>query len=348
MNNGNKYAMIFIVFAVLVYLLSPVLMPFLSAALLAYLGCPLVDRLEKIKWPRSLAVTLVFAIIFSGLTAVIVILLPLIEQQIAALVEKVPAIIAWGKETALPWLQHRFSGLGTLDAEKLQKTLQDNIGGAGSMAASVLGSLTASGMALLSGFANLLLIPVVTFYLLRDWDVMTRNIHSALPRKIEKKSKLIAQEIDAVLTAFFKGQVLVMACMAIIYYVGLSIAGLEFALLIGLIAGLVSFVPYLGLIIGLMLACVASIFQLYDGSGLLAVVLVFGIAQVLESVVLTPILVGDKIGLHPVAVIFSVMAGGQLFGFTGVLLALPIAAVLLVLLRHLNDQYKNSELYTQK
>ncbi len=346
MSKGNKYAMIFIALAGLIYVLSPILMPFLSAALLAYLGDPLVNRLEKYKWSRTLAVSLVFVVIFSVLSAAVIVLVPLIEQQISALIEKIPAIIAWGKDTALPWLQGRLAGLGAIDAEKLQQTLQDNMAGATSIVASVLGSMTSSGMALLSGLANLLLIPVVTFYLLRDWDVMTASIHHAFPRKVEKKAALIGQEVDVVLGAFFKGQVLVMISLAIIYSVGLSWVGLEFALLIGLIAGIVSFVPYLGLIMGLLLACTASVFQLHDASGLIAVFAVFAAAQVLESVVLTPILVGDKIGLHPVAVIFSVMAGGQLFGFTGVLLALPVAAVLLVLLRHLNEQYKNSELYT--
>ncbi|HIG78648.1 MAG TPA: AI-2E family transporter [Cycloclasticus sp.] len=346
MSKGNKYAMIFIALAGLIYVLSPILMPFLSAALLAYLGDPLVNRLEKYKWSRTLSVSLVFVVIFSVLSAAVIVLVPLIEQQISALIEKIPAIIAWGKDTALPWLQGRLAGLGAIDAEKLQQTVQDNMAGATSIVASVLGSMTSSGMALLSGLANLLLIPVVTFYLLRDWDVMTASIHHAFPRKVEKKAALIGQEVDVVLGAFFKGQVLVMISLAIIYSVGLSWVGLEFALLIGLIAGIVSFVPYLGLIMGLLLACTASVFQLHDASGLIAVFAVFAAAQVLESVVLTPILVGDKIGLHPVAVIFSVMAGGQLFGFTGVLLALPVAAVLLVLLRHLNEQYKNSELYT--
>ncbi|MEO1962739.1 MAG: AI-2E family transporter [Cycloclasticus sp.] len=346
MNNANKYTIIFIALAGIIYFLSPVLMPFLSAALLAYLGDPLVQRLEKYKWPRSLAVSLVFAVIFSALSAAVIVLVPLIEQQIAALIDKIPAIIAWGKETALPWLQGRLGGLGEMDAEKLQQTLQDNAGGASSVVASILGSMTSSGMALLSGLANLLLIPVVTFYLLRDWAGLMAAIRDAFPRKIEKKAGVIAQEVDTVLGAFFKGQVLVMISLAIVYCVGLSMVDLEFALLIGLIAGVVSFVPYLGLIIGLLLACAASVFQLHDASGLLAVLAVFAVAQILESVVLTPILVGDKIGLHPVAVIFAVMAGGQLFGFTGVLLALPVAAVLLVLLRHASEQYKNSELYT--
>jgi predicted PurR-regulated permease PerM len=322
-------------------------MPFLSAALLAYLGDPLADWLEERKWSRALAVSLVFAVIFTILTAVVIVLVPLIEQQISSLIEKVPAIIAWAKETALPWLQVRFASLGEVDANKLQQTVKDNMGGAGSIVASVLGSISSSGMAFLSGMANIILIPVVTFYLLRDWDVMLTRIHDAFPRRMEGKLVTISKEVDTVLGAFFKGQILVMISLSIIYYAGLTFAGLEFALLIGLTIGLVSFVPYLGLIVGVVLACSASLFQLHDASGLVPILIVFGVAQVLESVVLTPILVGDKIGLHPVAVIFSVMAGGQLFGFTGILLALPVAAVLLVLFRHVSDQYKDSELYTK-
>ncbi|MBL4783650.1 MAG: AI-2E family transporter [Porticoccaceae bacterium] len=346
-DDNSKYMIIFIAMAGLIYFLSPVLMPFLSAALLAYLGDPLVAWLEKYKWPRSLAVVLVFTIIFAGLGAIIILLVPLIEQQISALIAKVPAIMAWAKETALPWLQSRLGGFGDIDAEKVQQTLKDNIGGASSIVASLLGSITSSGMAFLAALANLVLIPVVTFYLLRDWGLMMAKIQEALPRRIEAKTQGIAHEIDSVLGAFFKGQILVMACLAVIYYIGLSLIDLEFALLIGLIAGVVSFVPYLGLIIGVALACVASVFQLHDASGILPILMVFGLAQVLEAVVLTPILVGDKIGLHPVAVIFAVMAGGRLFGFTGVLLALPIAAVLLVLLRHANDAYKTSALYKE-
>jgi len=346
-NNNSKYFLIFIGFVGLVYLLSPILMPFLSAALLAYLGDPLADWLEGKKWQRSWAVSLVFAVIFMGITAILVILVPLIEQQFSSLIEKIPAIIGWVKETVLPWLQVRLNSYGSLDVDKLQQTLQENIGGAGSIIASVLGSISSSGMAFLSGLANVVLIPVVTFYFLRDWDVMVAHIHDSFPRGIEARLTGIMREVDTVLAAFFKGQILVMISLSIIYYIGLSLVGLEFALLISLLIGLVSFVPYLGLIVGVFLACGASAFQLHDASGILPILIVFAIAQTLESVVLTPILVGDRIGLHPVAVIFAVMAGGQLFGFTGILLALPVAAVLLVLLRHVNDQYKNSELYKQ-
>lgn len=345
MNNSNKYVIMVILSAGLVYLLSPILTPFLVAALLAYLGNPLVLRLEHFKWPRSLAVSVVFAVIFVALGLTLLILLPLVEQQVSALIEKVPMFIPWTKQTALPWLQTRFAVLAQINAEQLQLALQDNLAGAGSVAATIIGSLTSSGMAFLSGLATIILIPVVTFYLLRDWSALIHNIQQVFPRRLEKKANDLTQQVDTVLAAFFKGQLIVMACLAVVYYVGLSLVGLEFALLIGLVAGLVSFVPYLGLIIGVILACLASIFQLHDGSGLLAILLVFAVAQVLESVVLTPVLVGDKIGLHPVAVIFAVMAGGQLFGFTGVLLALPVAAVLLVFVRDLDARYKKSELY---
>ncbi|MEH6502857.1 MAG: AI-2E family transporter [Cycloclasticus sp.] len=345
MHNNNKYGIIFIALVGVVYVLSPILMPFLIAALLAYLGGPLVTRLEKIKWPRTLAVTVVFAVIFILLIVGLVVLLPLIEQQIASLIEKIPTIINWIKVTALPWLQVRLAVFGQIDVDKLQQTLQGNLGGVGSVAINIISSISSSGMAFLAGLANVVLIPVVTFYLLRDWDGLVVKIHDAFPPRIEKRVNGIAKEVDVVLAAFFKGQVIVMLCLAVIYYFGLSIVGLEFALLIALIAGLVSFVPYLGLIIGVVLACVASVFQLHDGSSILAILAVFVVAQVLESVLLTPVLVGDKIGLHPVAVIFAVMAGGQLFGFTGVLLALPVAAVLLVFFRHANEQYRSSDLY---
>lgn len=346
-SNSTKYVIFFIVLIGLIYSLSPVLMPFLIAALLAYLGNPLVNALESRKWRRTWAVSLVFAVIFIGSTVILIVLVPLIEQQITSLIEKVPAIIQWARETVLPWFQLRLDGLGTANTEQIQQTLQENIGRAGSILANVMGSISSSGLALLSGLANLILIPVVTFYLLRDWDAMLKHLQDIFPRRMEGKLTTISKEIDVVLGAFFKGQILVMLSLSVIYYLGLSIVGLEFALLIALLAGLVSFVPYLGLITGLALACGASIFQFHDASAILPILLVFGVAQVLESVALTPILVGDKIGLHPVAVIFAVMTGGHLFGFTGVLLALPVGAALLVVLRHANDQYKESELYSK-
>jgi predicted PurR-regulated permease PerM len=198
---------------------------------------------------------------------------------------------------------------------------------------------------LLAWVANLVLVPVVTFYLLRDWDVLMDKIRRLLPRTSEQTIVKLAKESDDVLGQFLRGQLTVMVVLGFIYTVGLWIVGLDLALLVGTIAGLVSFVPYLGFIVGIVFAGVAAIMQFGDITYLLFVLIVFGIGQAFEGMLLTPLLVGDKIGLHPVAVIFAVMAGGQLFGFVGVLLALPVAAIVVVLLRHMHELYKTSEIY---
>ena len=200
-------------------------------------------------------------------------------------------------------------------------------------------------MALAAWVANLILVPVVTFYLLRDWDVMMAKVNRLLPRNIEPKVSLWASECDEVLGAFMKGQLLVMFALGVIYAIGLWLVGLDLALLVGMIAGLASIVPYMGFIIGIVVAGVAAFIQFQDPVVLAYVGAVFMVGQMLEGMLLTPLLVGDRIGLHPVAVIFAIMAGGQLFGFVGILLALPVAAVIMVLLRHLHERYKSSSLY---
>jgi len=330
------------------YLLLPILFPFIAAALLAYLSSSIVSRLEKYRFfSRNLAVSTVFITIIFLLSSLFLLILPLIEQQISLLVQKVPEVILWLKITGIPWLKGNFSVFNQLDAEKIQKGLQNNLGSASSIVVSVLSSISASGVSFLNGVATFVLTPVLMFYFLRDWKILLAKMLNAFPRSMEKRVTILALEVDEVLSSFFKGQMLVMFCLAVIYSVGLSIAGLEFALLIGLIAGLVSFVPYLGLITGLVLGCLAAFFQLHDLSLIVPVLVVFGLGQLLESIVLTPLVVGDKIGLHPVAVIFAVMAGGQLFGFTGILLALPIAAVLLVFIKFFEQRYKKSKLYLE-
>jgi len=201
-------------------------------------------------------------------------------------------------------------------------------------------------VAVLQWLANLILVPVVTFYLLRDWDVIVARFRELLPRRHAAKFIELTLECDDMLAAFIRGQLMVMFALSTIYTIGLALIGLELSLLVGVVAGVVSFVPYLGLIVGIGLAGLAAFFQFHEWLPLVMVVLVFGVAQVLEGVVLTPRFVGERIGLHPVAVIFSVLAGGQLFGFTGVLLALPAAAVIMVLLRHAHRRYLSSQIYS--
>lgn len=328
----------------LIYLLSPVLTPFLVAALLAYIGDPLVDRLEAKKISRTLSVTIVFLGMTTMALVLLVILVPLVEQQVRVLAEKVPGYLEWLQTTALPWVQATL-GVEMPDMGDLKQTIQTHWQQAGGFAVTVLGSVTRSGAALLGLVANLVLVPVVTFYLLRDWDVLVARIRGLLPRHVEPTIVKLTVNADEVLGSFFRGQLLVMFGLGLVYSVGLWIAGIDYALLIGMTAGVVSFVPYLGLIVGILLAGVASVLQFQDISHLWQVAVVFTVGQVLESVLLTPWLVGDRIGLHPVAVIFAVLAFGQLFGFFGVLLALPVAAVIMVLIRHLHEQYKASELY---
>ncbi len=335
----------FVVTLVLLYLLAPILTPFMVAAVLAYMGDPLVDRLEAWKLSRTWAVVVVFLGLSLVALILLLILVPMLYRQVGLLVEKIPAFIDWLQHVALPWLGARLGMDTTLDLAELKASLQGNWQQAGSVMSTVLATVSRSGLALAGWLANLVLVPVVTFYLLRDWDILVARIRDLLPRRMEPVVSKLAKESDEVLGAFFRGQLLVMLALAAVYAIGLKLVGLELALLIGLLAGLVSFVPYLGFIVGIVAAAIAALMQFQDPTMLAWVALVFGIGQALEGMVLTPLLVGDRIGLHPVAVIFAVLAGGQLFGFLGVLLALPVGAVIVVLLRHVHDEYLRSTLY---
>ncbi len=330
----------------LVYLLAPVLTPFMISALLAYVGDPIVDRLEAQRVPRTLAVIIVFLGLFIIGIGLLLVLAPVLEEQLASLFNRLPAYIDWIQLTAIPYVFNLF-GIENVrvDVSNLKQMFAEYWQQAGGIAATMIGSVSRSGFALIGWIANLVLVPVVTFYLLRDWDKLMVNIKGLLPRKQEQKIIQIAHESDEVLGAFFKGQLLVMLVLGTVYATGLSMIGIEMALLIGMIAGLVSFVPYLGFIVGIVIAGLVTLVQFQAMEPLVYVLVVFGIGQLLEGLLLTPWLVGDRIGLHPVAVIFAVLAGGQLFGFLGVLLALPVAAVIMVLFRHLHQSYVNSELY---
>lgn len=335
-----------VLLSLLLYFLAPVLTPFITAALLAYLGDPLVDRLENRRLNRTLSVSIVFSIIFLVIVLVLVWLLPMLELQISYLIKKMPAHLAWVQQTLLPTLA-TYLNLDPVvfNIDALRELLMQQWGKGGQVILNIFKSLSDSGMMIMVWLGNLVLIPVVTFYLLRDWDLLIARIHELLPRSKEPVIKKLAMESDEVLAAFLRGQFMVMIALGVIYSLGLKLAGLELALLIGMLAGLVSFVPYLGFIVGIAAASVAMLLQTQDVMQLWPIIIVFGIGQMLEGMLLTPWLVGDRIGLHPVAVIFAVLAGGQLFGFVGVLLALPVAAVIAVLLRHIHQQYLASSLY---
>jgi len=330
----------------LTYLLSPILTPFVVSALLAYLGDPLVDRLEVRGLRRTPAVIMVFSVILLLLGFLLILLVPLVEAQIGVLLQKLPGYVDWWRSHLVPRLEALLPvETAGFDITLVQQSLTKHWREAGGVVASVLSSVSGSGLALLGWLANLVLVPVLTFYLLRDWDQLVAGVHALLPRQSEASLSLLARESDEVLGAFLRGQLMVMTALGVIYTTGLWFVGLDLALLIGMFAGIVSFVPYLGLIVGILIAGIASILQFQGFAELPWVILVFVVGQALEGTVLTPRLVGERIGLHPVAVIFAVMAGGQLYGFMGILVALPIAAVAMVLIRHLLERYRSSSLY---
>jgi predicted PurR-regulated permease PerM len=336
---------IIITIGLLVWLLAPVLMPFAVAAMLAYLADPLADRLERLGLGRTLAVSIVFVVLLLVIAAALLLLVPLIARQVENLVLNFPRYVEWGRDKALPWLQAKLHLDPTaFDTDRLVEQVKQHLGSIGS----VLGTLSRSGMGVVAWLTNLVLVPVVWFYLLRDWDRLVAWVDRMLPRSVEPTVAHLARESDAVLGAFVRGQLLVMLALAIYYGVALTLVGISVGPLIGMVAGLLSFVPYLGFITGFGAAIIASLVQHGDWMHLMLVVGVFLVGQLLEGYVLVPRLVGEKIGLHPVAVIFAVLAGGYLFGFLGVLLALPAASVILVLLRYLALRYQQSDLYTEQ
>ncbi len=335
----------------LVWKLSAVLTPFVVAALLGWLGDPLVDRLEARGVKRNTAVIAVFTSMCLLLLVVLLILVPIVARQIVTLVQSWPQyqswFTGWFAGWLAPWLQARtgFDLLAWLDTDNLLQMLREHWQRAGGVAVNLLGFVSRSGMTMLLWITNLVLIPVLAFFFLRDWDRFVERIASLVPRDHLPTVSRLARESDEVLGGFLRGQFLVMAALGVMYGVGLWIAGVKVGVLIGVIGGLLSFVPYLGPASVVVMGSIATLVQGNGWQGLLGVGIVFTVAQLIESYLLTPKLVGERIGLHPMAVIFAVMAGGVLFGFLGMLIALPAAAVINVMLRFSVERYQASKAY---
>ena len=332
-----------------VWRLGPVLTPFVLALLLGWLGDPLVDRLERRGRSRTVAVTLVFLMMSLFVALALILVVPMLERQIVTLVDSLPAYRDWIIGTALPWIEQRtgYELVTWLDSERLVQWVRDHWQQAGGVATAMLTYVSRSGFALVAVVINLVLVPILTFYFMRDWDKLVERCAALIPRDHIGTVSRLAHESSESLGGFLRGQFLVMLGQGTIYAVGMSLVGLRLGLLIGMIAGLISFIPYLGATVGILMALIAAIVQAqgFDWQLLILISVVFTIGQLVESYILTPRLVGDRIGLHPVAVIFAVLAGGQLFGFLGMLLALPVAAVANVLLRYAQERYTQSKLY---
>lgn len=342
------WCLIVLAAATVLWLLAPVLTPFVVASVLAYALTPLVNRLVHLgrgRVPRVVAVMLVevlFILLVMGLALLIV---PILVKELPLLREQVPTVFERLNQTLMPWLAQFGINL-SLDVASIKafvlKYLSANVEeGLGS----ILSSLKLGGSVAFALIGNAVLIPVALFYLLLDWDDFVRGVLKMVPPRLRAAYDDFTHEADTVLGQYLRGQLLVMLILAVYYSLGLALFGLELALPIGVFTGLAVFVPYLGFGVGLVLAALAGMLEFASVKALVMVAVVFGSGQIVEGFFLTPRLVGERIGLHPLAVIFALLAFGQLFGFVGVLVALPASAVLLVALRRLRNGYWASALY---
>ena len=331
------------------YLLKPVVVPFVAAFLIAYLFSPLVNVLHRIGLARWLSISIVFIGIGIVVTLVMWYLVPLVWQQLMYARDSIPAGIHWINYTFLPWLSDSFNLVPMeIDTDQISSVVMDYVQtnySADSIQAMLL-KLAQSGLNFIQIGGTIVLIPIIAFYFLLDWDRMLDSLRRLIPRPYEKTTLNIVSECHSVLGAFVKGQFLVMVLLGVVYAVGLQLIGLEIGLIIGMIAGLCSIIPYLGFAVGIIAAVIATFFQFgIDWWQLVLVGIVFMVGQAVEGYILQPFLLGDKIGLSPVAVVFAVLAGAQLAGFLGMLIALPVAAVIVGLLRHIREYYEHTPFY---
>ena len=334
----------FALFAFVLYLLSGMLAPFVAGLAVAYFFDPVADRIEDAGLSRGLSAGVVI-LTFLGLAAAILILLfPLLQGQVIGLVLRIPDLIEI--------LRDRSQLVLELLNEKLSSGEIDNLQGAASYAGNILGWLGgflqdvwSGGLAFFNLLSLLIITPLVAFYLLRDWDKIVLRFDELLPRRSANIFREQLSAIDDTIAAFVRGQAIVCLVLGIFYATGLTMAGLDFGLLVGLGTGLLAFIPYVGAAIGLSVGTGLALSQFSDWLPIVIVVAIFFIGQISESYILTPRLVGGRVGLHPIWIIFSLLAGGALFGFTGVLLAVPVTAVIGVLVRFATGRYLESSLY---
>ncbi len=334
-----------IAFLALFYALSPILTPFVVAAVFAYICDPAVNWMVERRIPRPLAVLVVILGMGAFLTLLILMFVPLIYREAVALIARLPELVELLDARIAPLLTERFDIVLPLDAASLKQWASEYRDTAQDLLPSLLSHAREGGMALIAVVANIVLIPIVMFYLLQEWPRLLSALQSVIPRPMLPRTMRILGDIDSVLSEFLRGQLSVMLLLATFYSVGLWLAGLKFALPVGVITGLLAFIPFVGFGGGLLLAILAALLQAEGWTPLIGVAVVFGIGQLLESYILTPYLVGERIGLHPLAVIFALMAFGQLFGFVGMLIALPASAAVLVGLREVREAWLTSPVY---
>jgi predicted PurR-regulated permease PerM len=330
---------------VALYLLRGVLLPFVAGLAIAYFLDPFCDRLERWRLGRTLATTVVMIVFGLAVIAVLLLLVPLIQAQVARLLSSLPDMVAGLQARAMPLLERAGGYLSPEQIADLKSSLTGRAGDFISWIATAFATVLSGGLALVNILSLIFITPVVAFYMLRDWDRLVARVDGWLPRQHAAVIREQARLIDLTLAGYARGQATVCLVLGTFYAVGLSVVGLEFGLVVGLLAGVLSFIPYVGTIVGFVTSMGLAFIQFSDPIWIGVVFAIFLIGQVIEGNVLTPLLVGDRIGLHPVWVIFALLAGGALFGFVGVLLGLPVAAMIGVLARFSIHRYQQSPYY---
>ena len=342
------WIVIALVAALALWLLGPVITPFAVASVLAYALTPLVDRLDALcrgRVPRLLAVIVVELLFILAVSGIVLMTVPILAKEIPLMREQLPELVDKLDSVLAPWLA-QFGIHVSLDVSSLKALVLKYLNANYEEAFySLLASLKLGGSVALTIVFNAVLIPVALFYLLMDWNRFVSKVLELVPPNVRPRVDSFTHEADQVLGQYLRGQLLVMVIMAVFYSTGLALFGLDLALPIGFFTGLAMFIPYLGFGVGLILAILAGALQFASVKALVMVAVVYGAGQVIEGFYVTPRFVGERIGLHPLAVIFALLAFAQLFGFVGVLVALPASAVLLVAMRRLRASYMASKLY---
>ncbi len=334
-----------IVFFISLYVLKSVLLPFILGMAIAYFFDPVCDRLEKLGWSRTLATSMVTAGFVVLLLILLVLILPTVIGQLIDLMNELPVYLDSLRGSLNAWVARMRLQTDPVFFEKLRESFSGSTGQIATWAASALGDLLAGGLALLNFLSLLVLTPVVTFFLLRDWDRMVAKIDDWLPRQHAETIRSLTRQIDTMLAGWVRGVAIVCLILAVFYSIALTLAGLKSALIVGIVAGFLSFIPFVGAAIGFLVSVGLALLQFDSYINVLIVAAIFGVGQAIEGNFLTPKLVGERVGLHPVVVIFALLAGGVVLGFTGVLLAVPLAAVIGVLGRFALGLYLKSPIY---
>jgi predicted PurR-regulated permease PerM len=334
-----------VVFIALLVLLKSILLPFVAGMAIAYLLDPVCDRLEAMGASRTLATSIVTAIFAVVVILLLLLIVPLAIQQAVDFLSSLPDFIARTHDRLLPYLTQLQQRFDLPDAAELNEIARQRLGTALTWLVGVLEGVVGQGLALANLLSLIFITPVVTFYLLRDWDRLVKRLDDLLPRDHATVIRAQASLANQSLAGFARGQSMVCLILALYYSISLVVVGLPFGMVVGLVAGLLTFIPYVGSLTGFAVSMAIAIGQFDSWWPIAMVALIFGVGQVLEGNFLTPKLVGDRVGLHPVWIIFALLAGGALFGFLGLLLAVPVAALIGVLVRFSIAQYRASKLY---